>query len=460
MCSSTNCDESTTIKPEMRERQIQEGLIGLMKSSTGLENSRIILEQDLRELWTQDGNDDFYKTKSWYSGNINSKFMSENFLKILSILVLLNFRNWESFKTMFIDTERRTDNDLPFDRKELQATEWLGPRDGDEFFQKQWIFCPFVIIERQKPYDETELQMERRMPFIQKRQPIGEGASAEVYMEVVAPYYLEYNPTPTRKAINKTAKAVACKVVLDKNVDSIEFQNLVSLRKCLSNHSRIMVNIATFIRQESAGKIHHILHRLESAGVGRNGSSGYWAADLIREIYTLADALEFLHEGLYGSNKMRCAHNDLKPENILIFFPDSSDAEEQYPVGQWKIADFGISKIQQGKTRTSQSKAIIDNHAPLKEKNESLKWIGDCVNIIQSILSPAESRHRPEAKVIRDELQKVHEDMLNHKTEICSPPDGLGISIVVSWSRDRSPSTASNLSQSPELINALPATSQ
>lgn len=370
-----------------------------------------------------------------------------------------------------------------------------------------------------------------------------------------------------------------------------------------------MVNIATFIRQESAGKIHHILydlaafdlekifcgdadfsdhrHRLESAGVGRNGSSGYWAADLIREIYTLADALEFLHEGLYGSNKMRCAHNDLKPENILIFFPDSSDAEEQYPVGQWKIADFGISKIQQGKTRTSQSKAIIDNHAPLKERNESLsvgqervtrgqtatgaldapksrecsasrtpakrepgrytapeviacghpqpdarkgdvwsfgcilsevltyavapdlvqelkrecekpahvnqrfydvetrlvkphvltwlgklsqrfsdtnpdsrKWIGDCVNIIQSILSPAESRHRPEAKVIRDELQKVHEDMLNHKTEICSPPDGLGISIVVSWSRDRSPSTASNLSQSPELINALPATSQ
>lgn len=109
---------------------------------------------------------------------------------------------------MFIDTERRTDNDLPFDRKELQATEWLGPRDGDEFFQKQWIFCPFVIIERQKPYDETELQMERRMPFIQKRQPIGEGASAEVYMEVVAPYYLEYNPTPTRKAINKTVSVL------------------------------------------------------------------------------------------------------------------------------------------------------------------------------------------------------------------------------------------------------------
>lgn len=412
------------------------------------------------------------------------------------------------------------------------------------------------------------------------------------------------------------AKAVACKVVLDKNVDSMEFKNIVSLRKCLSTHSRIMVNIATFIRTGSPGKIHHILYdlaafdlekvlcgkasfaganrhqaRLESASAGRNGSNEYWAADLIQEIHRLADALEFLHDGLYDGQKMQCAHNDIKPENILVFYPDRGDADEKYPVGQWKIADFGISKIQQGKRRSSQSRAIIDNHVMIKERSGSsslsperadrmtnammtlddpwtrecsmsttpakrepgkytapeviacghpqpdarkgdiwsfgcilsevfaysvtpglvqelreecekpthlnqrfydvdtkkvkplviawleglsqrtfgvncgsTEWVEDCVKIIKTIFKPTEPRNRPEAKTIRNELQKVYKDMVKNKNDILQTSDwpegvqhhsdGLGFSISVPTSRDRSPSNASNLSQSPEQLHA------
>lgn len=204
-CTTTQNAETVRITPESQEGQIQDDLIKLMKSSTDLENSRIILEQDLKELWMQEGNDIFYKRRPWYDDNINSKFVFDNFLKILSILVLLNFRGWDSFKELFIDAERRTDKDLPFKLDHLRATEWLGSRDGDEFFQKQWIFCPFIIKERQQPYDAPELLSQHRMPFIEERVRIGAGASAEVYKEVIGPHHLEYC-TPMN-AVNKKVSA-------------------------------------------------------------------------------------------------------------------------------------------------------------------------------------------------------------------------------------------------------------
>lgn len=158
-------------------------------------------------------------------------------------------------------------------------------------------------------------------------------------------------------------------------MEDVEFENLRTLKDFLSEHTRIMINIATIIRNEqNVGKVHYIFYdlaayslktflkqaegidakerhendhgrRSESAPPERNGSHDWKESDLVKESYLLADALAFLHEGLYKETRYTLAHNDLKPENILVFYPNSKKIEERFPVGQWKIADFGLAKI-------------------------------------------------------------------------------------------------------------------
>jgi serine/threonine protein kinase len=153
-------------------------------------------------------------------------------------------------------------------------------------------------------------------------------------------------------------------------VKPVEFENLKSLRGCLSQHSRIMVNIATIIQNLPNGvKVHLILYDLaaydlhtflnkrpesheeerlrrhDSGPSKRNNSHDWWAGDLIQESMNLADALDYLHDRLYSGRNLSLVHNDLKPENILVFYHDSINQDERYPVGQWKIADFGLAKM-------------------------------------------------------------------------------------------------------------------
>ena len=66
--------------------------------------------------------------------------------------------------------------------------------------------------------------------------------------------------------------------------------------------------------------------------------------DLLRQCWSLANALEWLHNGIpieKTSSTVFCAHMDLKPANILIQ-PDLSSA-----VGKWMISDFGISVLRE-----------------------------------------------------------------------------------------------------------------
>ena len=64
---------------------------------------------------------------------------------------------------------------------------------------------------------------------------------------------------------------------------------------------------------------------------------------LLKESFGLAHALEYLHTQLHDEegNSIQCCHMDLKPDNILVMFGD-----QRYVLGQWKIADFGISNIE------------------------------------------------------------------------------------------------------------------
>ncbi|KAF2182450.1 hypothetical protein K469DRAFT_712032 [Zopfia rhizophila CBS 207.26] len=130
-----------------------------------------------------------------------------------------------------------------------------------------------------------------------------------------------------------------------------------------------MVNIATITKiSPDFGKVHYILYDLaacdlrkflttsptanrkerhDSARPQRNDSHNMWPGAFIRESQNLADALDFLHTRLHFDTSESLAHNDIKPENILVFYTDSADKNDKYPVGQWKIADFGLSKIKE-----------------------------------------------------------------------------------------------------------------
>lgn len=73
----------------------------------------------------------------------------------------------------------------------------------------------------------------------------------------------------------------------------------------------------------------------------RNGNVTH---HLLRQCWSLANALEWLHNGITiekTSSTVFCAHMDLKPANILIQ-PDPDSA-----VGKWMISDFGISVLKE-----------------------------------------------------------------------------------------------------------------
>lgn len=162
---------------------------------------------------------------------------------------------------------------------------------------------------------------------------------------------------------------VAIKSVPETNLPKVEFSNLTELRRCLSEHTGIMVNLATMLEfSEHGGTTHHIVYELaaydlntflttprhisrrqrhKSASPERTMSKDMWPGDLIQESHNLADALDFLHSRLCDKRRgsISLSHNDIRPENILVFYPESKDTMEHYPVGKWKFADFGLSRI-------------------------------------------------------------------------------------------------------------------
>jgi serine/threonine protein kinase len=73
----------------------------------------------------------------------------------------------------------------------------------------------------------------------------------------------------------------------------------------------------------------------------RNGNVTH---HLLRQCWSLASALEWLHNGITiekTSNTVFCVHMDLKPANILI----QPDIDSK--VGKWMISDFGISVLKE-----------------------------------------------------------------------------------------------------------------
>ena len=151
-----------------------------------------------------------------------------------------------------------------------------------------------------------------------------------------------------------------------------------------------MVNIVTMVEQSSEGDIYHIVYELAAydlnvfltnmprslrekrhatAGPERTDSANMWPGDLISESVNLADALDYLHNRLFAESHVSLSHNDIKPENILVVYPETTNRQDRFPVGQWKLADFGLSVVKLKRPYASHSKHLSVDNAALSPSN-------------------------------------------------------------------------------------------
>ena len=137
-----------------------------------------------------------------------------------------------------------------------------------------------------------------------------------------------------------------------------------------------MINLATIIHDTEHGTTFNILYDLACFDLNEylhdlptyqeytrkhpSHFSSFKEMDFVQEASILADALHFLHHRLWDGSKIGCVHNDLKPDNILVvWWPDRRHPDEVIsPVGKWKIADFGISRIKQAKDREPEERGF------------------------------------------------------------------------------------------------------
>lgn len=134
---------------------------------------------------------------------------------------------------------------------------------------------------------------------------------------------------------------------MSKAPDNIEgeVKALAKFRSLLFNNERIMTSLCVIIHGYDLDLLFPFadldLEDLISDNPKGKLVSSASPKDLIIELAALADALGHLHYELRTSDgeALVCVHNDIKPENILIFCgPD-------FPVGRWKIGDFGLASF-------------------------------------------------------------------------------------------------------------------
>lgn len=117
-------------------------------------------------------------------------------------------------------------------------------------------------------------------------------------------------------------------------------------------HERIIKHLAVVIdphaglQPPTSGK-HSLIFPLADSDLEKylntENFSRFEFKDLMTELFDLADALSFLHNGVKTSGGVSIvgSHMDLKPSNILIF----RGQREESPVGTWKITDFSTSTL-------------------------------------------------------------------------------------------------------------------
>ncbi|GAB7347541.1 hypothetical protein MBLNU459_g4434t3 [Dothideomycetes sp. NU459] len=278
--------------------------------------------------------------------------LRKDYLRIISTLVYISWTRWSDLRKIFIDSGNisnsqsataRDDTAIPFALEVLESSDFLH-KYGLTFYDAQFFFSPITI--RYETISKSHKCS--RMPIISSKK-IGEGASGNVFEELIAPGYIEVTESHD---LNTTAKAVARKSILAKDSFHGESDNVSHLQSGLSTHRAITRSLGMIIREDDHETRFDIFYELASFDLrrflnGPDSAEGYLdhfnfhpdhycdfnAGHLLEQMAYLADALRHLHEGI------------------------------------WKIADFGLSNIKQDKANSAPTKQSYLALAPRDRLN-------------------------------------------------------------------------------------------
>jgi serine/threonine protein kinase len=152
-----------------------------------------------------------------------------------------------------------------------------------------------------------------------------------------------------------------------------EWDNLRQLAVSLTQHEHVLSFISIIVLEQEGTlapwggleKNCHILMPLADMDLWRllsydSEKIQLNLSEVLKQSCFLLHGLEFLHQNLtVNGQSYNCTHGDLKPKNILVF----DFRTPQYPVGHWRIADFGLSTIQSGK-RTGEGPMTLPGFSP------------------------------------------------------------------------------------------------
>jgi hypothetical protein len=116
-------------------------------------------------------------------------YIWNNLLNILSILVVIRWKEWHRFSHIFLEPMRdpepsRLDDSIPFPLDKLSDESFLGEM-GPFFYSQQYTFKP-IVVEEGKASDHPSWS---RVPFIQiESEELGRGNYGVVTKEAIAPY--------------------------------------------------------------------------------------------------------------------------------------------------------------------------------------------------------------------------------------------------------------------------------
>jgi hypothetical protein len=155
-----------------------------------IEGEEFIPQKALRDIWENRLQDFLGIILGRRPQDQDLAHIRDNLLKILSILVAIEWREWHKFHNIFLapiqdPSARRLDKNIPFSRTDLEDNSFLGRRMGAKFWKEQSAFVPIVIEEGL----DKEHSAKKRLPFVQSaREKLGTGSYGSVTKEVIAPH--------------------------------------------------------------------------------------------------------------------------------------------------------------------------------------------------------------------------------------------------------------------------------
>lgn len=318
-----------------------------------------ISESALKDVWSEEKD---IKRALGTSKKDDVEFIKNDSdaLKTLSTLVLINVLNLKQVLAWLCPQRPRPQagSRFPFQKDELDR---LSVQHRDAFFEKQYLFCPIVIENRQNA-EIVYKDVMYRWPFMDAESPtVGSGGYGSVRKNRIAPYYYRDHSNPDSKVGSPDAQMVAFKVFSNKDDFQLEKRNLDYLKEGLSDHEHVILHLAAIVRGPEfyiflpytdlgslevflCGGIDETpgtdLHKISYDFDAKFPSESIRPVHLLGQMMNLCGALRFLHHELHdGQSQTYCAHLDLRPQNVLVF------GAETEPGYSFKISDFGISSF-------------------------------------------------------------------------------------------------------------------